>query len=80
VIYARDLLDFAIETVHPGSMELWWSPFWIQMPFATEGEGFFADGAVLMPNFVFFILVGMVCFNLIVIWIVEQKYLRQKVS
>ena len=78
VIYVRDLFDFTMKMINPDSMVLWWSPFVIDMPFGVHSNGTYGDGVAWMPNYIFFILVGMVCFNLIVIGVIEQKALRQR--
>ena len=73
VIYVKDLFDFTMKIINPDSMVLRWSPFLIDMPFGAHADGALADGVVWIPNYIFFILVGMVCFNLTVIWILEQR-------
>lgn len=53
-------------------MVLTWTPFVIDMPFGAHADGALADGIAWMLNFIFFILVGMVFSNLIVIWKLEK--------
>ncbi len=80
VVYTGDLLAFAMRTNtdYRFTHVPYWSPFLIEMGYGYGNNGFTGDGIAQMPNSIFFILVGMVCFNLIVIGIIEQKSLRQR--
>jgi hypothetical protein len=76
VLYCNQLFNSTWERIRPDSMDFSWSPFVISMPYGDHEETIlgtmYADGIVTVPNFIFFILVAMVCFNLIVIWKLEK--------
>lgn len=73
VFYSAELLDFAKRTINPDSISLTWTPIVITMPFGTHQGNVYADGVVLMPNLIFFILLALVCFNLYAIWRIERS-------
>ena len=73
VFYSAELLDFARKTISPDSISLMWTPIAISMPFGKHEGSLYADGVAIMPNLTFFILLGIVCFNLYVIWRIEKS-------
>ncbi len=73
VFYSLELLYFAKAAIMPDSITLMWTPIAISMPFGKHEGSIYADGVAIMPNLTFFILLGIVCFNLYVIWRIEKS-------
>jgi hypothetical protein len=78
VFYSAELLEFAKKIIQPDSISLLWTPIFIAMPFGTHSGTIYGDGIATISNLTFFILLGIICFNLYVIRRLETKLVSSR--
>ncbi len=78
IAHSFALLDFVKRSISANIAGFTWTPFTISIGYGIStvnpnGSIIAADGAVLIPNLQFFLLLSAICANLYIIWKIDRK-------